>query len=183
MDYLERFSIPIKGMNLGIHEYLFDIDNEFFSNFENSLISEGEYEVKVNCDKKERMYILNFEISGTYSSKCDRCLTKIEIPSLIDYKIFLKYGIAGKDFIAKDSDDVIYIDEGDFKYNLSGIIHQLIILSLPFTNTYDCENDPNPKCDFEMLEYLEGEKEKITNDEEIVINPIWEKLKKDFNNN
>ncbi len=58
MKYLDQYSIPVKGMNLGIHEYFYDIDNEFFSHIENSLISEGKYVAKVNCEKKENMFVL-----------------------------------------------------------------------------------------------------------------------------
>ncbi len=180
MDYLERFSIPLKGMNPGVHEFRFDIDNEFFSNFENSLISKGIYDVKLTCDKKERMFILNFEISGKYSAACDRCLAQIEIPSLIDYTFYLKYGLAGKQNDIREIDDVIFIDENDYKYNLANIIYQMIVISLPYQNVYDCENDPNPKCDFKMLEKLENEIEEI--ESEKITNPVWDKLKDFYKN-
>ena len=182
MDYLEGFSIPIKGISIGVREYQFSIDNKFFNYFEDSLISVGNYKVNLFLDKRERMFVLNFEISGVFDSKCDRCLAKINIPSLIDYKVFLKFGIVEKNKKSKEIDDVIFIDEGDFSYNLSNIIHQLIMLSMPLSNTYDCENDPNPKCDFEMLDRLEVEDIEVENEED-TISPIWEKLKKDFNKN
>jgi len=182
MDYLERFSVPIKGMSVGIHEYQFNIDKEFFKHFEDSQISDGDYDVKVLMDRKERIIILNFEISGEYASKCDRCLANIKVPSLLDYTVYLKNG-GDKESGVKEEDDVIYIYEEDFNFNLSPVIHQLILLSMPWSNTYDCENDPNPKCDFKMLEYLEGEIEDVENEKEEFINPVWEKLKKDFNKN
>ncbi len=179
MDYLERFTIPVRGMNIGVHEYQFNIDNEFFDHFEDSLISKGEYNVKVLVDRKERIIVLDFEIVGTYRAKCDRCLTDIDIPSLIDYKIYLKYGTVSGE---KESDDVVFINEEDSSFNLSDVIHQMIILSLPMSNTYDCENDPNPKCDFEMLDYLENQ-DIIEKNEVETINPVWEQLKNDFNKN
>jgi uncharacterized metal-binding protein YceD (DUF177 family) len=182
MDYLERFSIPIKGMSVGVHEYQFIVDKEFFKHFEDSQISDGDYSVKVQVDRKERIIILNFEISGEYVSKCDRCLAIIKVPSLLDYTVYLKSG-SDKDSGVKEVDDVIYIYEEDFNFNLSPVIHQLIMLSMPWSNTYDCENDPNPKCDFKMLEYLEGEIEDEKSENEEFINPVWEKLKKDFNKN
>lgn len=188
MDYLERFTIPIQGMNIGVHEYQFSIDSEFFSYFEDSLISKGSYNVDVQIERKERMLVLNFEIEGTFNSNCDRCLAKIDIPSLIDYRVYLKYGLVEKDFSLIDVEDVIYISEEDYKYNLSNIIHQLISLSMPLSNTYDCEKDENPKCDFEMLEYLNTQNDEDSDNleeknSESSINPIWEKLKKDFNKN
>ncbi len=179
MDYLERFTIPVKGMNNGVHEFRFDVDNEFFSYFENSLISQGNYEVKLICDKKERMFILNFEISGNYIAACDRCLAQIEIPSLIDYTFYLKYGLPEQVNGIQELDDIIYIDENEYKYNLANVIYQMIVVSMPYQNVYDCENDPKPKCDFKMLEKLENEeKTEVKN----VNNPIWDKLKDFYKN-
>ncbi len=162
-------------MKTGIHEYHFDINAEFFENIGNPLIKKGNYKVKLICEKGERMVVLNFEISGHYHSVCDRCLAKIDIPTVIDNTVFLKF----EENISpsKDLDDVIYIDEKDYKFNLAGIINQLIVLSMPYKNVYDCENDPNPKCDFKLLERLENKQDNKNSDIE---NSIWDKLK-DFN--
>jgi len=173
MDYFEQFNIPVKGMNTGIHEYFFDIDNEFFNGIKDSLISEGDYKVKLKCDKRERMLVLDFEISGTYKAICDRCLANIEIPTLIDYTVYLKYGFTSGE---NNDSDVIFIDENDHIYNLTDMIYQIITLSMPMQSLYDCQNDPNPRCDFEMLKRLENQKEETN------INPIWAKLK-NINNN
>ena len=174
MDYFEQFAIPVKGMKKGIHEYFFDIDNEFFSRFKDSLISEGEYKVKLTCDKRDSLMTLNFEVSGTYKSVCDRCLARIEIPTLIDYTVYLKYRYTqGRDL---EGGDVIFIDENQHTYNLADIIYQIITLSMPVQSLYDCKNDPEPKCDFEMLERLEQHKEQAS------VNPVWAKLK-DINKN
>ncbi len=175
MNYLHSFDLPIKGLKIGIHEYHFDINAEFFENMENSLISDGEYKVKLICEKRERMMVLNFEISGHYNSVCDRCLVNIDIPTVIDNTVFLKFDENISQ--SKDLDDVIYIDEKDYKFNLASIINQLIVLSMPYRNVYDCENDPDPKCDFKMLERLENKQESKNS---IIENSIWNKLK-DFN--
>ncbi|HHH54000.1 MAG TPA: DUF177 domain-containing protein [Bacteroidetes bacterium] len=172
MNYLKRFDIPIKGMNIGIHEYHFEINAEFFENLDNTLIRDGDYKVKLICEKRERMVVLNFEISGQYHAICDRCLAEIDIPTIIDSTVFLKFGENITN--TKELDDVIYIDEKDYKYNLAAIINQLIILSMPYKNVYDCENDPNPKCDFKMLERLENEQNAK---DSIIESSIWDKLK------
>lgn len=174
MDYFNQFDIPVKGMKKGVHEYSFDIDSEFFSKFKDSLISEGEYKVKLKCDKRDRFMILDFEISGTYKSVCDRCLARIDIPTLIDYTIYLKYKYMPES--EEEDSDIVYINENDHSFNLADIIYQIITLSMPVQSTYDCKNDPNPKCDFEMLERLEKQEEHEKT------NSVWDKLK-NINNN
>ena len=177
MKYLDQYSIPLKGMNLGMHEYFFDIDNEFFSHIENSLISEGKYVAKINCDKRENMFVLNFEIKGNYSAACDRCLVQIDVPSVIDYGVFLKTGIPGDEMISEDlEEDVIYVDERDSRFNISGLLYQLIMLSMPLSNRYDCENDPDPKCDFALLSKFQDERQESSNKNDSS-DPIWDSLR------
>lgn len=179
MKYLDQYSIPLKGMNKGVREYLFDIEKEFFKHIEDSLISDGNFAVRINCDKRDNMFILDFEIRGTYSAPCDRCLAVIDIPCNLDYTIYLKTGISeieAETLIGED--DIVMIDERDSSFNLTGIIYQLIVLAMPLSNRYDCENDPEPKCDFTFLKQYESKasKSKETN------NPVWDSLKDIFNN-
>ncbi len=179
MDYLEPFSIKLfNGKNVGSFDYQYKIDNRFFDCFEDSLIKEGNYDVDLKVDISERMIILNFDIEGEYSAICDRCLVDITIPSSISYRVFLKYGILEEDNEDNDFDDVIYIEEGSRRYNVANIINQLIALSRPMSNLYDCENDPNPKCDFKMLEYLNNAEK--DDGEENDSNPMWDDLKNIF---
>jgi uncharacterized metal-binding protein YceD (DUF177 family) len=182
MKYLDQYSIPLKGMNLGMHEYFFDIDTEFFSHIENSLISEGNFVAKVNCDKKENMFALHLDIMGSFSAPCDKCLVQINVPAEIGYDVFLKTGIPGTEVLTDDlEDDVIYVEEHENRYNLSGLLYQMIVLSMPLSNRYDCENDPDRKCDFDLLSKLENEQ--IDNsDQENTDNPMWDSIKDIFKN-
>ncbi len=180
MDNLEPFSIKLfNGKNIGTYEYKFEVGDTFFDNFQDSLIKKGDYEVNLVVDIRDRIIILDFEIKGEYSAVCDRCLVDIRIPSEIEHRILLKYGALSGYDEELDLDDVIYIEEGTRVYNVAGIIQQLIVLSKPMSNLYDCENDPNPKCDFKMLEYIDNVSEEVE-EEEDDINPMWEDLKKIF---
>lgn len=179
MKYLDQYSIPLKGVNKGVREYLFEIENEFFKHVEDSRISDGKFEVKLNCDRRDNMFILDFEVRGTYSAPCDKCLAVINIPCSIDYIIYLKTGMTGVESDSLiDEDDVVMIDERESSFNLSGLIYQLIILAMPLSNRYDCENDPQPKCDFAFL----AQYERKNNKSEEENNPMWDSLKDIFKN-
>lgn len=174
MKYLDGFSIPLKGLNLGIHKYNFEIDRAFFDQIENSVISDGVYSAKVENDVKGNMFVLNINLAGSYKAPCDRCLVDIFVPSMIDYTFFVKIRNNLSDLDDNNLDDeVIFVDDQENKLYLSGIFYQLILLSMPLTNVYDCENDENRKCDFEMLKKLESYNE-LTED---IINPMWNELK------
>ncbi|NJN33387.1 MAG: hypothetical protein HC817_03165 [Saprospiraceae bacterium] len=45
MDNLKEFSIPIKGLKTGVHEFNFHIEKSFFEQFEGSAIQDGDFQV------------------------------------------------------------------------------------------------------------------------------------------
>lgn len=177
MNHKDIFSIPLKGMNHGLHEYNFEVDSEFFQSIENSLISEGKFNIKLVNDIREDMFVLDFDVKGTFKAPCDRCLVTIDVPCKNEYRIFLKFSDFGDELNDDEDDDIIYVDEKENRFDLSNLFYQLIVLSMPLSNTYDCENDKNPKCDFVLLEKLQNT-ESIDQD----INPELNKLKDIFKN-
>jgi len=179
MKYLDQYSIPLKGMNKGVREYLFQIENEFFKHIEDSRISDGKFTVKLNCDKRDNMFVLDFELKGTYSAPCDKCLAAIDIPCNLDYTIYLKSGMPEIETDSLiDEDDVVMINDRDSSFNLSELIYQLIVIAMPLSNRYDCENDPDPKCDFAFLKQYDCKNNKT----EDFNNPMWDSLKDIFKN-
>lgn len=156
MDNLEHFGIPIYGIQFGLHHYEFELDNSFFEAFEESPIQEGEYRAHIECDKRENEFILNFSIEGHFKADCDRCLADIKVPSAIEKMIWVKY--SSENHPAGNS-DIIYLEETEHIFNVSELLYELVILSIPIVKRYDCENDPNPKCDFKVLSFLKEESE------------------------
>jgi len=158
MDYLDHYGIPIHGIQYGAHHFDFEADENFFSCYEDSPIKKGLYRIKVECDKKENEFLLNFDIEGTFNAPCDRCLAEIDVPSSIVKMIWVKYSDKGLE--DEEDEDCLYLEEEQHIFNVSTLIYELIILSLPMVKNYDCKNDPNPKCDFKVLAYLDSEIEK-----------------------
>ena len=64
MDVLKEFAISVTGMREGVYPFDFQIDKTFFDCFEQSIIKEGAFEVKLYFDKRPDMYVLNFEYEG-----------------------------------------------------------------------------------------------------------------------
>lgn len=176
MDNLKHFSVPIKGLKSGIHQYHFQIDKSFFSQFENSLVQEGTFEVDLIFDKRPDMYVLTFQLAGTVSAICDRCLESINLPINNEQVLIVKYAAEAND----DDADIIYIADAEAKFNVAKYIYEYINLSLPLTKIYDCEEDENAPCNEDMLSYLDAEEEE--EETEAPKNSIWDELK-NFNKN
>ncbi len=75
------YNIPISGLREGKHTYDFGISREFFEQFEESEVKEGNLVVKVEADKRSSHVDLTIRIEGTVSLSCDRCLGILSAPN------------------------------------------------------------------------------------------------------
>lgn len=168
MKSLLPFSIPVKGLRPGVHEFDFQIDRRFFEAFESSPINDGQVSVRLLFEKRPGLYVLSFHLEGTVKTECDRCLALIDLPIGAEQRLLVKFSEENE----AEEADVVYINPEDSHLNVAQFIYEYIILAVPMIKAYDCENDENPKCDWEMLKYLDGE-----NQNQDASNPIWDALK------
>lgn len=174
MDYLDHYGIPIHGLHFGVHHFKFEVDESFFKCFEDAPIQRGKFLVDIECDKRENQFLLTFNIDGHFEAACDRCLADIDVDSGISKLIWVKYKQEGVDQDQLD-EDYFYIEETEHIFNVASLIYEFIVLSIPIVKRYDCENDPNPKCDKKVLAYLD---QQTLNEEEEKGNSFAEALKK-----
>ena len=171
MKGLREFEIPYVGLKIGVHHFNYDIDRKFFDHFEESPIHDCKVRVKVDFEKKETFFILNFFIDGTVHAECDRCLVPFEKEIFGDYTCYVKFS-ENADKLT-DEDEIIFISREQTVIDLSQLIYEYVNLCLPIKKT-GCENPgKEPFCNQEVLKYLDGANEK-TNEED----PRWAALKK-----
>lgn len=171
MDGLIEYTIPVKGLHHGIHQFDFQVDRNFFQHFENSPIADGNIDLTIFFDKRSDLYVLQFDFKGTIKTDCDRCLEEIDLPVCDSQRLLVKLSGASE----SDDPEVIYIDPESTQLNVAHFAYEYICLALPLIKTYDCENDENRVCNDEMLNYLEQREEKKPDVSDS--NPIWDELK------
>ena len=132
MDILKPFSIPIKGLKNGVHEFDFHIGKSFFEQFEGSPIKEGQFDVHLNLEKRHDMLELNFDFSGTVPTECDRCLSPIHLPVSDNQDLLVKFSIVP---MPEDA-EVVYISPDAGEINVARYIYEFISLSMPYNNRY-----------------------------------------------
>ena len=157
MEPLIEFSLPVRGMRAGVHHYDFQVNAAFFKHFEHSLVEHGgEFEVKVDIDKRVDLMTCSIQFEGSMATTCDRCLADIHLPVSGFGDMIFKF-VEGADGEEDENDEsVVYISPYASKLNLAGYIHEFISLAVPISRVYDCEfDDPRP-CDTEMLAFLEN---------------------------
>lgn len=170
MEALKEFIIPIEGLSFGVHQFDFQIDQEFFKHFENSPIEDGNFTMQLHFDKRPDMLVLNFEFSGKFMTDCDRCLEAINYPVTGKQQFLVKYSSQ-----ASDDAEIIYITKDTTLFNVAKYAYESICLNLPITKF--CDETDKQHCDEKMLDYLDSSEEDNKAD-----NPIWEALK-DFKKN
>jgi uncharacterized metal-binding protein YceD (DUF177 family) len=172
---LREYVINFGNLKPGTHDYSFSVNEDFFSEFEYSLVKKGEIEVQLVLEKqKETLLILNFELKGYIVLECDRCLDEYEYPIDSKHRILVKLDTKE----TESEDDLIFLPIDAYELDVRPLIYEFINLSLPLKKT--CE-EVGKTCNPKMLDYLDHINDKGDSDS---IDPRWEELKriKDKNN-
>lgn len=172
MNALVPFSLPIQGLRDGVHEFRFDVNQEFFSCFEGVPFSGGQIEMDLVLDKRPSLMVLEFDFSGTVHTECDRCLAEINLPVEGFQRLMVKYSEEEE----TDDADVLYIHPEAEELNVAQFAYEYIVLAVPMVRVYDCESEDPPVCDREMLNFLEKQQE-TDNTGNPSDNPAWKELK------
>lgn len=167
MDYLKEFYIPFKGLNIGVHNYKWEISHKFFEAIDNSEIDDATIEVELNLDKQERMMICNFNITGSVFVKCDRCLDELELLVNSEETLYIKFGAEYEE----EADDVLIIGESEYQIDVSNLINEFITLSLPLKKVHPSGKKLSGGCNKEIISKLEELSGKNK------VDPRWEQLK------
>lgn len=168
MNVLDHFSIPYKGMGIGTHQVNFKVDSRFFKEFEDSHIDNGDFKVNVELDKRHDHSILIFNIDGNTNANCDRCLSQIHLPLQGSFKLHVKHGEK-----VESNDEIMFIHPETSILNLAQVVYEFILLSMPIIKVYDCDQEENPPCNFEVLDKMN---ENVNTDEVDQTN-VWDSLK------
>jgi len=167
VNYLKEFYIPFRGLNIGVHNYKWEITHKFFEAVDNSEIDNAAIEVELNLDKQERMMICNFSITGSVFVKCDRCLDELELPLNSEETLYIKFG----EELEEEADDVLVIGESEYQIDVANLINEFITLSLPLKKVHPSGKKPGDGCNKEIIQKLEELSGKNN------VDPRWEQLK------
>lgn len=166
MKNSRRYKIDIFGLSNDTHQFQFEYDEEFFSQFENSLISKGKGTCDVGLVKTDSMLDLNLKVKGTIGLVCDRSLEHFDFPIDIDQGVIYKYGDEEEEL----SEDVFVIQQNAQEINIADFLYELISIQVPMKKLhprFDGEDDSDE------LIYTSKESEEETPE----LDPRWEALK------
>ena len=168
MDARTEFMIPFSGLKEGFHEYEFELENEFFESFEYSEVKKGKVFVHVVMERKPRMLIFDFTISGSVRIPCDRCLEEYEQPLEGKERLIVKLD---EDY-DEESDDIIVIPDKEHRIDISHFLYEYVTLLLPYRRVHGVDEEGHSLCDPEVIRILNEHSAENETD------PRWDELKK-----
>ncbi len=176
MSHRRDYEIAFVGLKPGVHEYHFEIKDEFFEEFQQQDFRNCKAAIRLWLDKKSSFMLLKFEIGGTLEVVCDRCNNYLPIELWDEFNITVKM-VEEPDLMNKEEDDpdVYYISRGESHIDVAGWIYEFINLSIPMHKTCSYEKMDGPYCNpaaMDVLKKLEPE------EKEQKENPIWKGLER-----
>ena len=141
----------------GEHRFEFHLDKRFFENMENADIHDADLDVVLTVTHKSDIYQFDFQITGTITPICDRCLDDLIMPVDTTYSIAVKYG----DDYNDDSDDLLVIPHSDNFLNVAYMIHDTVALTIPIKHVH-----PLGKCNRQMSAMLKKHRATTPGDED-----------------
>jgi len=171
MKPLGKYVIQFGSLPKGIHEFVFDVEDSFFEQFEHSIVKKANIGVLVTLEKKEDMLLVDFTLEGTVTLPCDRCLEEMDVPVEGYNELVVKFGEEN----GEESEDIIVLPEKSHELDVSQLIYEYITTLTPMRNVHPEDENGNSTCNEEALRELE--KYRIHEEEQKPIDPRWEALK------
>lgn len=145
MGKFTEFKLALKSMPKGNNEFSYHLGKKFFENMENTDIREANLDVRLNVNHTDTFYDLTFDVDGTVTVLCDRCLDDLEVPIKADYHVVVKFGESYDD----TTDELLVIPETDNYLNVAYMLYDTVMLAIPIKHVH-----PLGKCNRAMSALL-----------------------------
>ncbi len=170
-----EFSIKYSGLKDGEYHFDYHLNNTFFADFSQSPIQKADIKIGVDFEKKSSHFQLNFSVSGSLKTECDRCLEEVEAKLDGNFTLYVKFYPHDLDK-PEDRIDVMYLPDSEIRLDLKQLLYEYANLSVPLKKIHLEGEAGFEKC---METFNLGNKEVANEtDESKEIDPRWAALNK-----
>ena len=150
------FDIAFVGLKPGIHQFNYNLDDEFFIEKAAEDFTHAKANVKLSLEKNTGFMLLSFEVGGKADVTCDRCGNPLGIDLWDEFKMVVKLVENPDEMNAQEDDpDVYYISRNESHLNVADWIYDFVMLSVPMQRMCSKEKMGGPQCNLEVLKKLE----------------------------
>ncbi|GAB2968678.1 DUF177 domain-containing protein [Hymenobacter coalescens] len=170
-----RYDLPIAALSEKKHEFVFDLDQAFFEQFDQTLIPSGQLRADVLVDKTAQRIVINTHIVGTVQLICDRSLDEFDQPIDVTNQLLVRFG----DEVLELDDDVLQVTPDTQSLPLAQHLFDYIGLALPMKKLhprFQNEEDDNPDAEAKLI-YSTGPAADDEDDDEDTTDPRWNALR------
>ncbi len=150
MNELKEYIIAFKGLSVGEHIFHFQVTQKFFEAMQSPDIYPTDIQVNLKLDYRPGLMTFYMEGSGKITFPCDRCLEEFDFPISYNRTVVYKTGEA-----EGDDDDVIFISPNDSQVDISQLIYDDILTSIPIRKVHPLNEDGTDSCNPEQIAFLE----------------------------
>jgi uncharacterized metal-binding protein YceD (DUF177 family) len=191
MKKSKGYEIPYPSLALGSHEFNFNISDSFFEQFAEPSFQNANLEVQLILDKKTTLFLLDFKITGSITTLCDRCGDDFDMQIWDEFQLTAK--LTSPELVEKlndEDDEVVYFDKTENSIDITYLLYEQIILSLPMQRIHPDDENGKSGCNTEAIQLLQQLEDNVEvnpkknktkeNKTEEIINPfsLQEQLKK-----
>lgn len=173
-NILSKYDINIQGLEEKVHTFEFEGDERFFGGFEQSFITNGNFNAIIRLNKNSALIQLNFDITATLELTCDRSLELFDEEVQVSEKYIYKFG----DRYEEISDEIEMIPYGADTINIAQHIYDFIGISLPMKKLHPRFRNEDIDEDGLMVYTSVKEQESSEDLKEQEIDPRWAALGK-----
>ena len=170
------FEIAFVGLKPGIHEFNYELDDQFFREKGAEDLANVSANIKLLFEKNNGFMLLKFEVGGRSDVTCDRCGNPLKIDLWDEFKMLVKLVDNADEMNEQEEDpDVFYLSRTESHMDVSNWLYDFVLLSVPMQRMCAKEKMGGPQCNTEVLEKL---KEMESRTMENNANTIWKGLDK-----
>lgn len=174
VNYSDEYIIDIKSLKNKEYNYKYKITKSFFSDFVYDDINDVNLDITLSLIKNDNLMDLTFTVEGTILTTCDRCNDDLLMPIAFTHHLFIQLCDNPKE----EGTDIIFMPLTTTEIDISPLIFESIIFSIPMRHVHSCDENGNSLCNQKTIEILKN----YLKEENKTYNKYnWEVLKKLLN--
>jgi len=191
MSKFELYNLVLKDINDETRVIEYDLDDAYFKKIDSPEVQRGNVKSKVSVHKKLNTFELQFQLDGSITIPCDRCLDDMEQPIHYKEKLRVKFG----DKFAEE-DEIVIVPENEGAINVAWFLYEFIVLNIPIKHVH-ATGECNKTMVVKLKKHITRQKDDTDDDnsslefdddddfttEEVQTDPRWDGLQNITENN
>ena len=176
MSSRRKFEIAFVGLKPGVHEFNYELDNEFFKEKGAEDAESISANIKLLLEKNTGFMLLKFIVGGKAGVICDRCGNPGMADLWDEFNMVVKLTDDPDTMNEQEEDaDVFYISRTESHIDVSDWLYEFVMLSIPMQHVCGEDEKGESLCNKEVLKKLSEMKATV---DEHNANSIWKGLDK-----